>query len=234
MFSGHPDSAQTSGKEDIVKSQYNKTWLAILLAGGILAAPAAFGNAIRFDFGPTGSPSMTALFEDVAPNQIQLTITALSLSGNNDFINSVYFNFNPAFDSRTLTFTQTGSIGGVQGLANTANDSYKAIGGGGKFDINLAFGPTFSTGDVVTFAITGPNGLSINDFLFQETAAAGRSPTYAAGSFQELSGIVIVQGTPITTTEISAPDAASTLGLLVLGLFSISLLSRHLRVIKRA
>jgi hypothetical protein len=216
-----------------VKSQYNKTWLAILLAGGILAAPAAFANAIRFDFATTGSPLMTALFEDIAPNQIQLTITALSLSDNNDFINSVYFNFNPTIDSKNLTFTQTGSIGGVQSLANTANDSYKAIGGGGKFDINLAFGPTFKNGDTVTFTITGPTGFSIDDFLFQETAAAGRSPIYAAGSIQEKSGIVIVAGTPVTTDN-GAPDAASTLGLLTLGLLSMGLLSRRLRVSGRA
>jgi hypothetical protein len=215
-----------------VKSQYNKTWLAILLAGQILAAPAAFGNAIRFDFGPSGTPSVTALFEDTGPNQIQLTITALALSGNNS-VNSLYFNFNPTFDSQNLTFTQTGSIGGVQGSASTANDSYKAGGGGGKFDINITFSqsPTFVTGDVAIFSITGLGDFSINDFLYQQTAAAGRTPTYAAGSLQELSGIVVVQGTPTTP---NVPDAAPTFGLLVLGLATIGFFSRRLQAFKRA
>ena len=211
-----------------MKSRFNKTWFAILLTGQILAAPAAFGNAIQFDFGPVGTPSMTALFEDTGPNQIQLTITALALSGNNS-VNSLYFNFNPVFDSRNLVFTQTGSIGGVQGSASTANDSYKASGGGGKFDININFNqnPTFVTGDVATFSITSIGELSVNDFLYQETAAAGRSPTYAVGSLQELSGIVVVQGTP---TAPNVPDGAATFGLLVLGLFALGLFSRRLRV----
>jgi hypothetical protein len=214
-----------------VRPQCSKSWLAILLAVPILAAPAAFGNAIRFDFGPAGTPSMKALFEDSGPNQIQLTITALALSGNNS-VNSLFFNFNPAFDSQSLIFTQTGSIGGVLGSASTANDSYKAIGGGGKFDININFGqsPTFVTGDVVTFSITGIGDLSVNDFLYQETAAAGRNPTYAVGSLQELSGVVVVQGTP--TTEV--PDAAPTFGLLGLGLLTIGLFFRRHRVIKSA
>jgi hypothetical protein len=216
-----------------VKSQCKKTWLKILLLGQILAAPAAFANAIRFDFGPAGSPSITALFEDAGPNQVQLTVTALALSGNNS-VNSLYFNFNPAFDSRNLTFTQIGSIGGAQGVASAANDSYKAIGGGGKFDINLTFGPTptFITGDVATFTITCKDNFSLNDFLFLETAAAGRSPSYAAGSLQELSGVVVVQGTPIITEH--APDAASTFGMLVVGLLGIGLLARRLRAFSRA
>ena len=221
------DSAKT-GKEQIVKSRYDKTWLTILLAGQILAAPAAFGNAIRFDFGPAGTPSMTALFEDAGPNQVQLTITALALSGANS-LNSLYFNFNPVFDSQNLIFAQTGSVGGVQGAASTGNDSYKASGGGGKFDINLIFGqsPAFVTGDAATFSITGIGGLSVNDFLYQETAAAGRTPTYAAGSLQELSGIVVVQGTPTTA---NVPDAASTFGLLALSLLTMGWFSQRLRV----
>jgi hypothetical protein len=233
MFCGHPDSTQTQEKEHIMRSQCNKVWLTILLAGGILAAPAAFANAVRFEFGPTETPSITALFQDVGQNQVQLTITALSLSGNNS-VNSIYFNFNPVLDSRNLNFTQTGSIGSVQGLVNTANDSYKAVGGGGKFDINFAFGPTFTTGDVVTYSITCPLDFSVNDFLFLETAAAGRSPTYAAGSLQELSGIVIVQGTPTTTETNNAPDIASTFGLLALGMVAIGLLAQRVRGIKHA
>jgi hypothetical protein len=230
MLCGHPDSAPASGKEGIVRSQNKKTWLAILLAGGILAAPAAFANTIQFDFSPTGTPAMTALFEDAGPNQLKLTISAGALSDGNS-INSVYFNFNPGFDSKNLTFAQIGSTGDVQGLANSANDSYKAIGGGGKFDINLAFGPKFTAGDAVTFLITCPYDFSIDDFLFLETAAAGRSPIYAAGSIQEKNGVVIVQGTP---TAENVPDAASTLGLLALGLLSIGFFSRRLRIVEPA
>ena len=200
-------------------------WLPIILASAILPAPAAFATTIRFDFGPAGTPAVTALFEDVGPNQVNLTITALALTGNNS-VNSLFFNFNPVFDSHNLIFTQTDSIGSVQSSANTANDSYKASGGGGKFDINLAFGksPAFVNGDAVIYSITGLSGFSVNDFLFLETPAAGRIPTYAAGSLQELSGVVVVNGTPQTV-----PDNTSTFGLLALCLSAIPLLSRQFR-----
>jgi hypothetical protein len=213
--------------------QNKKHWLAILLAAEILGAPGAFANAIRFDFGPVGTPSMTALFQDAGPNQVQLTISALALTGNNSLA-SVCFNFNPNFDSQNLIFTQTDSVGGVQGTVNTGNDSYKVTGGSGKFDINLGFSasPAFVTGDSLTYSITGIGGLSINDFLFVDTLTAGRAQTYAAGSLQELSGIVVIQGTPqILETGQNAPDVASTLGLFVMALMGVGLLARH-RIMK--
>jgi hypothetical protein len=217
-----------------VKSQCIKTCLAILLMGEILAAPAAFGNAVRFDFGVNGTTSVTALFQDAGPNQVQLTIAAVGLSTDN-YVNSLFFNFNPLFDSQNLVFIQTGSIGGVQGSVGTANDSYK-VGGGGKFDINFNFGhaPSFITGNEVTFSVTGISGLSVNDFLFHETASAGHTATYAAGSVQEFSRIEIIPGAPTTTDRQGVPDAGSTSVLLAVGLLGMGLLKRSLRVVQAA
>lgn len=205
----------------------NRISLAIVLAVEIIAAPATFGNAIRFDFGPAGTPAVTALFEDVGLNQVNLTITAPGLVGNNS-VNSLFFNFNPAFDSHNLIFTQTSSIGGVQGSANNANDSYKVSGGGGKFDIKLDFNqaPAFIAGNSVTYSITGVSGFSVSDFLFLQTPAAGRIPTYAAGSLQELSGIVVVNGSPQTV-----PDGASTFSLLALCLTAFPWAARRFRTL---
>jgi hypothetical protein len=200
---------------------------AIVLAGGVLAAPAAFANApaVQFNFGPVGSPTMTALFQNEGPSEVQLTITAVGL-GANFSLDSLYFSLNPNLDAKDLVFTQTGSVGGVTGSVSSANNSYKVNGGSGKFDICVTFGdsPAFVTGDSLTFDITGIGGLTMNDFLFQETASAGNLPRYAAGSLQDLDGIVIVQGTPQTTQQSSTqgvPDVASTSGLLVLGLMGI-------------
>src|SRR5205085_11983985 len=103
------------------------------------------------------------------------------------------------------------SVGGVSGLVSSANDSYKVGGGSGKFDIDFIFEPDFKTGDSVTYSISGIPNLSVNDFLFLETASAGRTPGYASGSIQDLSGFFIVQGTP---QEIAGPDISSTFGLL--------------------
>ncbi len=208
-----------------MKSHYYKTYLAVFLAVGILAAPAAFGNSILFDFGPVGAPSMTALFQDAGPGQVQLTINAVALSGNNT-INSLCFNFNPVFNSKDLTFTQTGSVGDVQGLVTTGNDSYKVSGGSGKFDIDFVFGPDFKTGDSVTYSVTGLPGLSVNDFLYVETPSSGRIPGYAAGSVQELSGLVIVQGTP----QVGVPDVASTFGLLLIALLAIGFFAKRAKL----
>lgn len=212
-----------------MKSHYRNTCRAILLAAATLATPAAFANSIQFDFGPVGAPVLTALFQDSVPGQVNLTIDALALNG--DSINSICFNLNPTFDAKNLIFTETSSIGGVSGLVRSANDSYKVTGGGGKFDIDLTFDPDFKTGDSVTYSITGIPNLTVNDFLFLETASAGRIPGYAAGSIQALSGLVIVQGTP---REDAVPDVSSTFGLLASGLVAVGILARRSKAAMKA
>ena len=209
-----------------MKSHSYKTYLAILSAVGVLTAPAAFANSVQFDFGPVGSPSMTALFQDSGPGHVQLTIDALNLTGNNT-LNSLCFNFNPNFDATGLIFTQTGSVGGVSGKVSSGNDSYKVGGGSGKFDIDFVFGADFVTGDSVIYSITGIPDLSVNDFLFLETPSAGRTPGYAAGSIQELSDVVIVQGEPRTVPEVS-----STFGLLAMALVAVGFGARRFKIVR--
>jgi len=208
-----------------MKLPFQKLLLPVLLATAILLPPVAFGDAIRFDFGPVGATALTAVFDDAGPNEVELTITGLALSGDNS-VQSLCFNFNPGFDARNLMFTQTSQIGGVQVSVKTGNDSYKVSGGSGKFDIDLLFDPftTFKTGDMVTYCITGISGLSLNDFLFLDTPSAGWLPTYAASSLQESSGIVTIEGTPR-----AAPDAMSTFGVLAVSIVIVKLLTQHLR-----
>jgi hypothetical protein len=216
-----------------LKSQYHKAWLAILLAAEILGAQAAFGTSVQFNFGPIATPSVTAVFQDIGPGQVQLTINALALPANN-FIDSLYFSLNPVFDSKNLIFIKTDTLGGVNGTVNTANDSFKVRGGSGKFDIDLVFDHTsaFITGHTVTFSISGIIGLSANDFLFQETPTAGHLPNYAAGSVQDLSGIVVVEAT--IQDAAGVPDVASTFGLFLLGLFTLGFWNRRVRASERA
>jgi len=190
-----------------MKSQCYKTCQAVLLAAAVLTAPAAFAtstaNSIRFDFGPPGAPALTALFQDAAPGTVQLTINALALSGENS-INSICFNFDPAFDAKDLTFTQTGSVGGVSGMVSSANDSYKVSGGSGKFDIDFIFGPDFQTGDYRSIGLIGGTVLDLggNQFTginFAFTQVSG-SPT-ACG----------VEPCQFTVTNQSAPTFSAML-----------------------
>jgi len=112
----------------------------------------------------------------------------------------------------------------VQGKVSSANDSYKVGNGSGKFDIDFVFGADFVTGDSVTYSITGIPNLSVNDFLFVETLSAGHTPGYAAGSIQELSDVVIVQGEPRTVPEVS-----TTFGLLAIALLGIGFVARSVK-----
>ena len=213
-----------------MKSRCNTVWQAILLAGGMLAAPAAFAttSAVQFNFGPVGAPTVTALFQDDGVNQVQLTISAVGLSPS-DTVSSLFFNFDPNLDSKSLTFDQTGSVGGVTASVSTANNSYKVTGGSGKFDVCVTFGdsPAFVNGDSVTFNITSIGDLSVDDFLYEETASAGNTPRFAAGSLQNFDNIVIVQGTPNVDDGPNGrgvPDVASTSGLLAMALAGIGFL----------
>lgn len=212
-----------------MKSHYQKSCRAIIFAAAILVSPIVFASSIQFDFGPVGAPALTALFQDAAPGQVNLTINALALNGNT--VNSICFNLNPTFDAKNLLFNETSSTGGVSGLVRSANDSYKVTGGGGKFDIDFSFDPDFQSGDSVTYSITGIPNLTVNDFLFLETASAGRIPGYASSSIQERSGLFIVQGTP---NEISVPDVSSTFGLLASGLAAVGILARRHKAAAKA
>jgi hypothetical protein len=203
-------------------------WPAVVLAGGMVAAPGAFANSALFDFGPNGTTLMTALFQDAGPGQVDLTVTAVNLDANNS-VNSLFFCLNPLLDAKDLVFTQTDPPGGAQGVVSLGNDSFK-VGGGGKFDIDMSFGPTpaFDNGDMTHFTISGISGLTVNDFLFQETASAGHSQCYAQGSLLTLDSVVIVDGSLNRDDgpNVSVPDGGATAGLLAMGLAGVGLFAR--------
>ena len=202
---------------------------------GFLAAqswfvPRAEANSIFFDFGQTTTPAgqnvplFTALFVDTAPNQVTLTVTSIGLSGN-ALVEGLFFNFNPVFNSANLVFSPTSTPGAVQATARAANDSFKAW-AGGKFDIEVDLNnpAVFTPGSSFAFSITGINSLSVDDFGFLNTRAAGISQTYAAGRIQNLSGVTILNTSP---QPVPVPDTASTLGLFALSLVGVGFAFRR-------
>ncbi len=209
--------------------------LIALLAAQTHFAPSLFANSIRYDFlqGSTttvvgGSPLVTAIFEDVAPNQVNLTITAPGLTGNS-FLRALYFNLDPTMSAPGLTFNQTASSGGVPAAVLSSNDSFKT-GGGGKFDVKITFAtaPVFIAGNSVVYSITGLAGISAESFAFQDTVSAGSSQSYAAASIQFPTALVVINSTPESS---SVPDTGATVWLLVLALLALGLVSRGYRFV---
>lgn len=208
-------------------SKYSAGLLAMLLALQWQFTSSTRANSITFDFGQSTSgtsPLMTAVFTDVGPNQVDLTLTAPGLSANNS-VNSLYFNFNPALAPENLVFTPTGSTGGAQASVQAATDSFKT-GGGGKFDIMFAFGSStpFVAGDSLDYLITDPDGFSTADFEYLDTLCAGVSQAYAAVKIEQSSGVIVLDSAPQ-----AVPETASSAGLLALGLAGVGLFGAKIR-----
>jgi hypothetical protein len=181
---------------------------------------------------PAGSPPwLQAALSDTGPaNSINLTLTAGNLTGS-DFVSCWYFNLNPSLDPTALTFTISDSTGSFTAPSvQTGANGFKA-GPDGKFDFLVGFATTgddstrFTSGDSITFNITGISGLTIDDFGWLSTSAGG------GGAF--VSAAHVVSGddsgwiNPVSTirqnadTTPSVPDGAPTIALLGASLMAI-------------
>jgi len=113
---------------------------------------------------------LTAVFTDVATNQVDLTITSAltppGKTGTESVIGSggLYFNFSPAASVGGLTFTlQSGSF--TQGATAVESSAGYTVGNGGSYDIHLTYpGNVFSNGQYQTYLITG-TGIDAADFM---------------------------------------------------------------------
>ena len=79
---------------------------------------AGTGYAYHFDkvisgYSPasTNRPWLDAVFQNVSPGTVRLTVTNLHLTGNED-IEGLYFNLNPKLDPTRLSFAMAGGSGG--------------------------------------------------------------------------------------------------------------------------
>lgn len=202
---------------------------------GVMSASA---STLTYNFGavsdgtaPAGSPPwLQAVLTDTAANTVNLTLTAGNLTGD-DFVTCWYLNLNPALDPTGLSFTVSDTTGSFTApTVQTGANGFKA-GPDGKFDVLLGFASSgdnstrFTSGDSISFNITGISGLSVEDFAWLSTCAGG------SGSFVSAADVISGQDSgwinPISTlrqnadTSPSVPDGGTTVALLGASLVAI-------------
>jgi hypothetical protein len=216
---------------------------ALSLAVGLSAS----GSTVGYNFGevsggtaPAGSPPwIQAVFSDSgSPNTVNLTLSAGNLSGN-DFVTCWYFNVNPALNLSTMTLTASGSAGSFTGPSvQTGANAFKA-GPDGKFDLLFQFASTgdnstrFTSGDSLTFTITGIGGLTADDFNALSTCTGGSAAYASAAHIESTDGDGWIN--PTSTIQQDAetaprvPDGGATVVLLGASLVAIEAFRRRMQ-----
>jgi len=176
----------------------------------------------------TSQPWVEAVFEDVSPGTVSLSISNPNLTGSEN-VGNMYFNLNPNLNPLDLTFTADGGSGGfVAPTISTGTDNFKA--GGGKYDILFAFSEgsacqRFTSGESVEYLISGISGLMASDFAYLSTAASGHSPFFAATHVERIGSES--QSGWIAVTSVPEPRFATLAGLALSLWFGRSLWRRY-------
>src|SRR6185312_6073374 len=222
--------------------------IAAMCAAGVFSSAA---SPVNYDFTqvssgttPAGTPPWAqASFTDVGmpADAVQLTLSAGNLAGST-YLSCWYFNIDSLLDPTALNFTAAGSTGAFTGpTISTGANAFKA-GPDGKFDILFTFNSTgddstrFTSGDSMTFTISGISGLTVQDFNQLSTTAGGVSAYTSAAHIE--SGESAAWVNP-TTTQIqnngddgpqrTVPDASTTITLLGASLAGVEVLRRKLK-----
>ena len=166
-------------------------------------------SGVIFQFEPATSfngPPVQATFQDIRENTVLLTIT-MSEGAGGEFLDNLYFNFDPADNLNRLHFKRLNDSGGsLPGISKGA-DSFQAD--GGYYDIDFGFSlpgeETLSDDNTITYQVTGP-GLTALDFAYPDSISqCGELPgtSFAlaeiqgdCGNDQWLAGTEIVQPVP--------------------------------------
>jgi hypothetical protein len=189
------------------------------------AAPSAHAASIQININVlldgalvSGDPTVaTLLFEDVAPNQVRLTVTS-SLNAANEFISDIAFNVASGFNPATIT---AGFVGGSQvgafdlpSLSSSANGQ-NPPGPGSGFDHRYQFTTANSDGGSHRFNLTDSfqylftaTGLDALDF-----GVANANGYYALSHVQ---GMTAGSGTYAATIDPNIPSVPEPTSLLLL------------------
>jgi hypothetical protein len=172
--------------------------VALLGASSAQAASITFNLDVEFSGGqaPGGAaPWVTATFDDSFgdANTVRLTMETPGLTGN-EFVDSMYFNFDTALDPTQLTITvvDLGSVGAT--VVSTGVDLFKAD-GDGLFDILFDFPPPpgnpnlrFRANQTVIYDLTYVAPISASSFSFLSTPDGGQGNFFAAARIGNTTG----------------------------------------------
>jgi hypothetical protein len=212
----------------------------------LAASVSASASTVTYNFGqlsggtaPAGSPPwIQAIFSDTGAGSVNLTLSAGNLSGS-DFVTSWYFNLNPALSTSSLTLAAAGSTGSITAPSVQTGDNNFKAGPDGKFDLVFGFTSTgddstrFTSGDSLTFTITGIGGLTADDFNYLSTSA-GCGGTYAsAANVVSTDGNGWINPTSTFTqnaeTAPGVPDGGTTVALLGASLLAVQAFRRKMQ-----
>lgn len=124
---------------------------------------------------PAGtSPWVLEQFSDVSPGNVLVTVWN-NESTTGYFIGDLYLNLNPNLDPTALMVRfNSGSPGVTAATISTGEDQFKAD-GDGYYDLQLSFSSgssgRFSSGNFMSYDITGIAGLSSADFEYTSTSS---------------------------------------------------------------
>ena len=140
---------------------------------------------------PATGPWTQALFEDVAPGEVRLTLSNPNLTGNEN-VDEWYFNLNPSLNPANLVFTFVGESGSFSKPQIKEGANRFKAGGGGEYDIRFQFAEggsactRFTAGESVVYDISGIPNLDAADFAYLSAPAGGAGPFYAAAHVQRI------------------------------------------------
>jgi hypothetical protein len=205
---------RSSRLQKALKTCYFTTLVSLALG---LASPGARGAVdvgVNDSYNGTApkssaTPWINALFQDIGPNVVRLTITAPNLS-NPELLQGLYLNFNDTKRAGSLSFSPV--FGLWQGVNHDyglhLNQNGEQASTGGEYDILLNFtssrgggsekehlgrkdfgGNTFGRNDQVVFDITTSQGAtSLSSFDFAFLSVPGSAGSFYAAAFIERTG----------------------------------------------
>jgi hypothetical protein len=220
--------------------------IAALSAAGVLSSAA---STVTYDFGqvsggvpPAGTPPwVQAVFTDVGmpADSVQLTLTAGNLGGG--YVSCWYFNVDSLLNPTALNFAASGSTGSFTSpCVATGANRFKA-GPDGKFDVLFTFTSTgddstrFTSGDSLTYTISGISGLTADSFNWLSTSAGGSGAYPSAAHIQSTDGSCPAWINPSSTTQVlgnaetRVPDGSATMTLLGASLAALGVFGRKLK-----
>jgi hypothetical protein len=172
-----------------------------VVAGLLVGASAVQASELAFDFsnvfnGPPIGPAVAAnsmaveaVFEDVSPGAVRLTVSNLNLTANEN-VAKLYFNLNPNLNPAELQFQLEAGSGFVG--PSVVTGARANLGPGLRFNVSLGFrnhgdsSRTFGAGEFLSELITGIPTLTAADFSAYTTRRTSPDKFYAVAEINRI------------------------------------------------